>query len=383
MPYPGLDDNQTEKMDRCVQEVMAQGNDKETAIAICMKSIKGEDDGDPHSEQFDAVEFSIAPVSDTEYDALRNMTAGKLPDRGDILAFKNSRLAKAERNANGDVLNDDNIRELGDTLAFKPLLSSHGPQARIVGMYTAGRPSRMVDGTYLIADGILWATRAKDVVLDVLTGKAKQSIEAASDRVGCTACGRDFQNTTYCEHLAPILNGQALAPNVGRKHYNMRATGGALVRNPAGTNAGFSDSVFMMASQMEKNMDESEVMIEESAVTNAAASDEPIADNSTSELDELRAELASAKSALGVAAENYAVGTQRAVVLMQAGFASDKVLALLPKLPSMDSEVFDVLVATRAETVAAGAKPRVATDTTDAPPISGSAQPVSWSQLFK
>ena len=38
MPYPNIDENDTatiEKMDACVEKVMASGKDKDAAIAIC------------------------------------------------------------------------------------------------------------------------------------------------------------------------------------------------------------------------------------------------------------------------------------------------------------------------------------------------------------
>lgn len=40
MPYPGLNDAQSARLDSCVEKVMAQGHDKSRAIAICRVSMK-------------------------------------------------------------------------------------------------------------------------------------------------------------------------------------------------------------------------------------------------------------------------------------------------------------------------------------------------------
>jgi len=41
MPYPGVPDSDTEKMERCVGHVMDKGHDKSSAIAICHSAIVG------------------------------------------------------------------------------------------------------------------------------------------------------------------------------------------------------------------------------------------------------------------------------------------------------------------------------------------------------
>jgi len=41
MPYPGVSESDTPKMERCVASVMSSGNDKATAIAICHSAIVG------------------------------------------------------------------------------------------------------------------------------------------------------------------------------------------------------------------------------------------------------------------------------------------------------------------------------------------------------
>lgn len=41
MPYPGVPDDKTDEMERCVEHLMSQGKDKSSAIAICHTSIVG------------------------------------------------------------------------------------------------------------------------------------------------------------------------------------------------------------------------------------------------------------------------------------------------------------------------------------------------------
>ena len=41
MPYSGINSKDVPKMDKCIKDVMAQGHDKSSAIAICHNSIVG------------------------------------------------------------------------------------------------------------------------------------------------------------------------------------------------------------------------------------------------------------------------------------------------------------------------------------------------------
>lgn len=43
MPYANMNPSDTDKMDRCIEKVMGQGHDKESAIAICYTSITGKE----------------------------------------------------------------------------------------------------------------------------------------------------------------------------------------------------------------------------------------------------------------------------------------------------------------------------------------------------
>jgi len=279
MPWDGLPESQWDKMDRCVEKVMADGKDKDAAIAICMNSLTSESMGtiteaqnlytETTSALSDNVTFTtftqepaqppgmeFSPVDEDAYSQAQEIFGeARIPPMGEVIAFKNSKLAKAERNANGDLLSSANLRELSNTLAFQPVMSSHGKTSRVVGFYTGGTVQRYPDGEYLMADGLMWLGREPSLVTSVLARRIRQSIEAVSDRVECSTCGKMYSNSMdYCEHLRPMLAGQALGKEHSRKHYGMRCRGGALVTNPAGTNAGFNDSMFIvMASELEKS----------------------------------------------------------------------------------------------------------------------------------
>lgn len=393
MPWNGLPEDQWDKMDRCVEKVMSDGQDKETAIAICMKSLKGEDvtasaieldtsstaawtytNGSvtaPGTGTY-TVTIGAAPVDqgasvdaefhavdeDTYNQALEMFGEARIPPMGEVIAFKNSRLAKAERNANGDLLSSTNLAELASTLAFQPVMSSHGKTSRVVGFYTGGTVQRQLDGEYLMADGLLWLGREPGLVASVLARRIRQSIEAVSERVECSTCGRTYSNNMdYCEHLRPLLAGQKLGEGHSRKHYNMRCRGGALVTNPAGTNAGFNDSMFIvMASELEKepDEDEDEVNMEkvqelEAQITELQASAEAAQVAHASEIEKLKAEVEAAVAQAEKAQADSNTTIARVLELAEAGMAKADIEALLTSLPSMTAETFGIVLASKRE----------------------------------
>lgn len=70
MPYPGVPDELTSKMESCVTDVMAKGHDKDSAIAICHSSVV---EGNPLEEALEAFEkhkAEIAEASDNPDDYL-------------------------------------------------------------------------------------------------------------------------------------------------------------------------------------------------------------------------------------------------------------------------------------------------------------------------
>jgi len=304
------------------------------------------------------MEFS--PVDEDAYSQAQEIFGeARIPPMGEVIAFKNSKLAKAERNANGDLLSSANLRELSNTLAFQPVMSSHGKTSRVVGFYTGGTVQRYPDGEYLMADGLMWLGREPSLVTSVLARRIRQSIEAVSDRVECSTCGKMYSNSMdYCEHLRPMLAGQALGKEHSRKHYGMRCRGGALVTNPAGTNAGFNDSMFIvMASELEKSEpdedDEDKVNMEkvqelEAQIALKAQAGE-VESAHLDEVEKLQAEIeaAVAKAEEAQAASNATIA--RVLELAEAGLAKSEIEALLESLPTMSAETFKVILETKRE----------------------------------
>lgn len=175
----------------------------------------------------------------------------------EVLVFENARLARNERNRNGDLFTIENLNELAASLPLMPMVDEHavpGRSSRIIGVFTDARVDRFDDGYYyLLAQGILYPAREPQIVAEIKDGVRQQSIEAVSEVAICSVCGRSFKSPDeYCSHLAPLRSGLALAENVSRLHQHMRARGAAAVKDPAGNNVGFNTSRFVViASEFE------------------------------------------------------------------------------------------------------------------------------------
>lgn len=223
MPYPGVPDDKIADMESCVKKVMAEGKDKDSAIAICRDSIMG---------------FTIEIVQDpTEINAV--LGGSYLP--GELLRWENMELARAEVNANRDELDNANITSIAETLPLMPIDDEH-KQDKVVGIFTAARNE---EGR-LLTDGIIYARRYPDIAELVMSGKKKPSIEAYADVAVCSICGGEFHRASeYCSHLKDKHGSGA----VRRFKGNMRGVGGGIVWNPAGSTASFDlGSVYMVAS---------------------------------------------------------------------------------------------------------------------------------------
>lgn len=397
MPWNGLPEKDWEKMDRCVEDLVAQGKDKESAIAICMSSIRGEDaegqEGHAASARLAAADTLILrQPTDDELERINVVLASnrRSASPGDLLVFEGAVLARAERNANGDVLSVQNLHELAATIANKPLATSHDPRASVVGFYTGGAVREADDGgTVLVTDGVLWVRRAKDAAIGILTGKYKQSLEAVSRMVQCSACGKTFETASYCEHLQPVLQGAALPEGVSRLHFDMRATGGALVEKPAGTGAGFSTGIFLMAGQADQRsglLDDQDDSTEEDMTPhdNVAAEQAALAaerDALASRVQALEAELNDLRNQLKGTRDELTLAASRAVQLAQAGHSVDKINAALPSLGSISDALFELMLnpapsATAAQVTAARAPKKVVGEDKDGPTT------MLWENLF-
>lgn len=247
MPYPNLPEDKTAAMDECVRKVM-EGNpelDKSQAIAICYKQVA---QGSVNLYQVNKPEDINFVLSAEE--------------SGDVLRFRNAILAVAEVNKNRDEIDEEGIREIAASLPGRPIDDDHDYN-RNVGVFTAARAVPVTLGSTetwgVSTDGLIWADRWPRVAEDVQTGKGKLSIEAGAKKAICSICGGEFSSTLeYCPHLL-----HRAATGAVRRLKGLRAKGGAVTRNPAGTGCEFdTTAVYFVASHQEDAMEEIEETID-------------------------------------------------------------------------------------------------------------------------
>lgn len=149
---------------------------------------------------------------------------------GRLLRFQNAPLARAETNLNGDAIDDQGVEEIAASLANLPIDLEHDKKT-IVGYYTGAHS----DKGAVVTDGYIFSERHPDAALGVLYGTMKQSIEADAKEAVCSVCGGVFTSPQgYCAHLSNRKSSGAV-----RKLRGLKATGGALVKNPAGSRTQF------------------------------------------------------------------------------------------------------------------------------------------------
>ncbi|MCW7071870.1 MAG: hypothetical protein OCU12_06065 [Methanophagales archaeon] len=247
MPYPNLPEDKTAAMDECVRKVMA-GNpelDKSQAIAICYKQV---------------AQGSISLYQVNKPEDINFVLSAE--ESGDVLRFRNAILAVAEVNKNRDEIDEEGIREIAATLPGRPIDDDHDYN-RNVGVFTAARAVPVTLGSTetwgVSTDGLIWADRWPHVAEDVQTGKGKLSIEAGAKKAICSICGGEFSSTIeYCTHLL-----HRAATGAVRRLKGLRAKGGAITRNPAGTGCEFdATAVYFVASHQEDAMEGIEEVID-------------------------------------------------------------------------------------------------------------------------
>jgi len=244
MPYSGISDLPKEikdKYDKGQQEAfvsafnsaMKKYKDESRAFAIAhaaAKKAKGN-----RGESSVSFEQTDGPI---EFD----LQAG---EEGDILVFRNAILARAEMNANRDVITPEGIQELAASIAGRPIDNEHDIEI-LVGSFTAGR---VIDDNALQVDGFIWADRWPEVAADVRAKKKGLSIEATAKRAVCSICGGEFQGShDYCEHI--ISKRAKVKHNATRTLHGLKAKGGATTLVPAATGATFNE-IYMVASHSE------------------------------------------------------------------------------------------------------------------------------------
>lgn len=191
-------------------------------------------------------------------------------EEGDLLVFRNAVLARAEVNRNGDEITPQGIAELAASIAGKPIDVEHDRQ-KVCGFYTKGVPT---EDRALAVDGVIFASRFREVADGVVAGTHLQSIEASARTATCSICNQTFSAATgYCEHLINRRKSGAQ-----RKVEGLKADGGGIVRSPAATNPVFDRSaLYFIASHYEIDplvTDESHTHTEEVVSTMETKEDE-------------------------------------------------------------------------------------------------------------
>lgn len=309
--------------------------------------------------------------------------------------FTNLAVAKAERNANGDVISVQNLGELAATIADMPVTDKHPGKAtpHIIGVHTGGRvvevksPDAKEAGFYMLASGVWWSGRHPKVVSELVSGARKPSIEAQSERTGCNVCGAWFDfPSQYCSHLQAFKSSLRAADNVSRLHKNMRAMGSAAVPNPAGTNTGFHNGRFYMVaeelpvSEEDSGTVEADVQLHAQADSQEDAQMEILEKELRDRIAELEASLADAVAKLEAKSAELVAETAklsavtdekpliiaRAAALASTGLSADEIVAL--PIATWDEATFNLIAtrkpAPRSDT-SQGAK--IVADTGDAP----------------
>jgi hypothetical protein len=267
-------------------------------------------------------------------------------DEGDILVFKNAVLARAEVNRNRDEIDAEGIEELAATIAGRPIDFEHDVRMNI-GVYTAGRSI----GDSLSVDGMIWADRYPKAADDIRAGILKQSIEANAKNAMCSICSGVFASKDeYCEHLKGRRENGAV-----RKLKGLKAKGGGVTYNPAGTNPSFSaNDIFMVASHQEdigeKVMDEKEkveVPVVVEASDNAKAFEETIASLNKA-IETMKADLEAEKK-LRSEAEAKASDLEAKLKnrVLASAFTSEEIEGLAPKLATWNLDQIELLASTR------------------------------------
>lgn len=218
MPYPGVSEKDTPKMERCVEGVIAKGNDKDRAIAICHSAIAGSGS---------LLHFQAA----SEEDILSLQASMEDVPTNEILKFVGACLARAEINLNRDGITDEGIQQLASTIRLMPITNEHDREQPI-GVFTKGYVNE--DSTECLVDGFVWSGHFPVEADEIKGGTRRLSMDAEAELAVCSACGTPFSTTLeYCEHMRHRARGAV------RWLYNLQAVAGGAVKNPAGTGTVF------------------------------------------------------------------------------------------------------------------------------------------------
>lgn len=164
---------------------------------------------------------------------------------GEVLAFKNAILARAEVNLNLDEIDQEGIRQLARTITGRPVDVEHNISENC-GVFTSASP--IEDGMALSVDGFIWADRYPNEAKGIQVGTHGLSVEAMAEEAICSVCNQTFYSAeSYCVHLT-----SRSAFGATRRLRKLRGKGGAVTTRPAGTNTEFKpEQIYFVASHNE------------------------------------------------------------------------------------------------------------------------------------
>jgi len=385
MPYGDIKDpERVAKMERCVQGLMSEGKDKESAIAICYTSIAGDSNNTESTltsttgtytldlskvtsvgmisgwNVNEGVQWSRPGPADYEY--VHSMLAS---EDGELLKFTGARLCLSGRNANGDGISDEGLHELASTLSLMALDDEHISN-KVIGFFINPR----VENSALYTDGLVYARRFPEISRDIISGAKKLSIEANAMKASCSECNKVFDRPSeYCEHL----RGRP-ANGATRWLSGLKAIGGGATYTPA-YNTAFDENGFtMIASLSNVSVPDQQV----SASNTQQEADMPNIEELQATLEQVRAELAAKVENLATVEARVSeleaalseretalqealtevqstqaslqaerVGFSRSLDMLDAGFNRDEVSQMEAALRVADESLINVLKATK------------------------------------
>lgn len=271
---------------------------------------------------------------------------------GELLIFRDAVLCRAEVNKNRDGFDRDGLQEIAASLPLMPIDDEH-IERHVIGMFTAAR----VADDALLTDGIIYAKRFPEIASDVVAGKKKLSVEVQIGTAVCSVCRSEFTSSKqYCDHLRkPSKYGAA------RMVKGLKAIGGGVTYNPAGTDTVFDRSRIVFASeqtdglvaaelsaalaedvQEEGDMEELELLKAQVQELTASLT---AANTSLSEKDALLADKDGEIARLQASVEVAEKVRARSITLLKAGYDEKQLQAIEGDLAVVSDAVMELLVA--------------------------------------
>jgi hypothetical protein len=411
MPYPGVNKKAIPKLDRCVIDVMKQGHEKDSAIAICRASLDA-DELDPENITGETQLEASTELPQTEEPKVRQNTGLQLEEPsqveldlliagskspGRVMVFRNAVLARCERNKNGDGLTSDALRELAETLPLMPIDIDH-QRNNILGMFTSASVGDWVknDGTIvndgtLYANGVIFSDSKPVETQEIVDGARKLSISAKSAKIVCSKCNKvAVTKGDYCEHMKdPNQSGAT------RYRFGMTAIGAGTTKKPAGTDTVFDPTGMVVIASIEfdateenrVNIDELKAEVErlmalatqseakikecEASIAQLIEANKTLSETVSrleTEKSELASKLQDTEAAKVAVTEQSGVSASRAITLTEL-FGAEKAKGMLKTVSTLNEEQFTMFA-----DVATNSKPKpqpivVAGDNEDEKPV--------------